>query len=52
MIANAMGWEISLPARVSAAWNGGTNLTDVTVESDDPDWKTEQLASRISGTAY
>ena len=44
MIANAMGWEILLPARVSAAWNGGTNLTDVTVESDDPDWKTEQLA--------
>ena len=43
-IANAMGWELLLPATVSAEWNGGSNLSDITVASGDPAWKAEQLA--------
>ena len=43
-IANAMGWEILLPARVMAEWNGGDKLSDITVESDDPTWRPDQLA--------
>ena len=30
-----MGWEILLPARVTATWNGGAELADLTVEVDD-----------------
>jgi hypothetical protein len=43
-IANAMGWEILLPAKVIAEWNGGNELCDVTAESDDPVWGPNQLA--------
>ncbi len=43
-IANSMGWEILLPATVTAEWNGGSELSDITVQSQDPDWKTKQLA--------
>jgi hypothetical protein len=43
-IANSMGWEILLPAKVRAEWNGGPNLSDLTIESDDPVWKAKQLA--------
>lgn len=43
-VANSMGWEILLPATVTAEWNGGSELSDVTVQSQDPDWKTKQLA--------
>ena len=43
-IANAMGWEILLPAKVIAEWNGGTKLSDITIEGDDPVWRAEQLA--------
>jgi hypothetical protein len=43
-IANAMGWEILLPAKVSAEWNGGNKISDITVASDDPAWTAEQLA--------
>lgn len=34
-IANSMGWEILLPARVTATWNGGAEIADLTVEVDD-----------------
>ena len=44
IIANAMGWEILLPARVVAEWNGGTGLPDITVETDDPSWHSDQIA--------
>ena len=30
-IANAMGWEITLPAGLTAEWSGGSNLSDVTL---------------------
>ena len=43
-IANAMGWEILLPAKVVAEWNGGTKLSDITIKSTDPVWRAEQLA--------
>jgi hypothetical protein len=43
-IANAMGWEILMPAAVSAEWNGGSNLSDIKVESHDPAWQPEHLA--------
>ena len=46
-IANAMGWEITLPARLTAEWSGGSNLSDVTIESNDPG--VEQLASSHFG---
>ena len=34
-IANAMGWEILLPAKVTATWNGGTETSDLIVETHD-----------------
>ena len=43
-IANAMGWELLLPAKVTAEWNGGSKISDIVVETDDPVWKPEQLA--------
>jgi hypothetical protein len=48
-IANAMGWEILLPGRVIAEWNGGKELCDVSVETDDPVWSAEQLATSHFG---
>ena len=51
-IANAMGWEILLPANVSAEWNGGSNLSDIKVESDDPDGGPNSWRCRISATAF
>ena len=48
-IANAMGWEILLPARMKAEWNGGSELTDVMVASDDPAWAAHLLASSHFG---
>jgi hypothetical protein len=48
-IANAMGWEILLPARITAKWTGGVELADLTVESDDPKWPTHRLASSHFG---
>ena len=43
-IANGMGWEILLPAKVIAEWNGGRELSDITVETDDSAWRPHQLA--------
>lgn len=48
-IANAMGWEITLPAGLTAEWSGGNNLSDVTVESSDPAYAVDQLASSHFG---
>jgi hypothetical protein len=48
-IANAMGWELLAPARVTAAWNGGPELEDLTVEVDDPAWAGGKLASSHFG---
>ena len=43
-IANGIGWEILLPAKVTAEWNGGPELSDITIASDDPAWRPDQLA--------
>jgi len=48
-IANAMGWELLAPARVTAEWNGGRELEDMTVEVDDPAWGGAKLASSHFG---
>lgn len=48
-IANAMGWELLSPARVTAEWNGGRELTDMTVTVDDPAWGESKLASSHFG---
>ncbi|MGD9500972.1 MAG: DUF6065 family protein [Methyloceanibacter sp.] len=43
-IANAIGWEILLPAKVLAEWNGGNRLSDITIATDDPVLRPEHLA--------
>ena len=43
-IANGIGWEILLPGKVRAEWNGGPELSDITIASDDPAWRPDQLA--------
>lgn len=43
-IANAMGWELIVPARVTASWNGGDEREDLQVEVDDPAWAKDRLA--------
>lgn len=48
-IANAMGWELLSPTRVTAEWNGGRGLPDVTVTVDDPAWGGGKLASSHFG---
>jgi len=35
-IGNAYGWQLLLPVDVSAEWNGGPNLSDVTVSCSHP----------------
>jgi len=42
-IANSMGWNIILPTRISAEWNGGTDPGDLVVEVDDPSWQDDAL---------
>ena len=48
-IANAMGWELLSPARVTAEWNGGRELEDLKVEVDDLAWGGNKLASSHFG---
>ena len=48
-IANAMGWEVLTPCRVTAEWNGGQALSDLAVATDDPDWRAEKVASSHFG---
>lgn len=43
-IANAMGWELRSPARVTAQWNGGPEPEDLAIEIDDPAWREGRLA--------
>jgi hypothetical protein len=37
-IANAAGWELLLPCDVTAEWNGGRELKDMTVTHSDEAW--------------
>ncbi len=48
-IANAMGWEILAPTRVTADWNGGDLIKDLVVEIDDPSWGNDRFASSHFG---
>jgi hypothetical protein len=48
-IANAMGWELLSPSRVTAEWNGGRELEDMTVTVEDPAWGGSKLASSHFG---
>lgn len=48
-IANAMGWELLSPARVTAEWNGGPELADMVVTVEDPAWGEGKLASSHFG---
>ena len=48
-IANAMGWVLLSPARVTAEWNGGPELEDLKVEVEDPNWGENKLASSHFG---
>ncbi len=48
-IANAMGWELLAPTRVTAEWNGGKELEDLAVEVDDPAWGEGKLAASHFG---
>ncbi len=43
-IANSFGWELLLPANVTAEWNGGAGLDDISVEVDDEAWSGGKLA--------
>ena len=49
-IANAMGWEILAPCRVTAAWNGGPELSDLTIEVEGNAERPERLASSHFGS--
>lgn len=49
VIANAMGWELLSPTRVTADWNGGPELGDLTVAVEDPAWGEDKLASSHFG---
>jgi hypothetical protein len=37
-IANSMGWEILCPIAITAEWNGGPDIEDLTVHVEDTDW--------------
>jgi Family of unknown function (DUF6065) len=43
-IANCYGWELILPADVTAEWNGGSGLADITLSVDHADWNGDRLA--------
>ena len=46
-IANAMGWDLLSPARVTAEWNGGVELADIAIAVDDPTWEGKLAASHF-----
>jgi hypothetical protein len=46
-IANAMGWDVLSPTRVTAEWNGGTGLPDITVTVEDPAWEGKLASSHF-----
>jgi hypothetical protein len=46
-IANAMGWDLLAPARVTAEWNGGVELADIAVAVDDPAWEGKLASSHF-----
>ena len=49
-IANAMGWELLLPADIVATWNGSDDLDAVTVDVQDPDYDGPKIAGSHFGS--
>jgi hypothetical protein len=49
-IANSLGWEVLLPCRVEAEWNGGREMDDLRVEVSDDAWRDRQIASSHFGS--
>src|SRR5262249_55491680 len=43
-IANAMGWELLSPTRITARWNGGLELADIEVDIEGEEWKANRVA--------
>ena len=48
-IANSFGWELILPADVTAEWNGGAGLPDLSVTVDGAAWGNGKLAASHFG---
>lgn len=48
-IANACGWELILPCDVEAEWNGGSQLSDITVTIGSEIWGNGRLAASHFG---
>jgi hypothetical protein len=48
-IANAMGWELVMPATVVATWRGSAEFDGVDVEVSDPSWADGAIASSHFG---
>jgi hypothetical protein len=49
-IANSLGWELLLPCRVEAEWNGGLELEDLQIEIADATWRDRHVASSHFGS--
>ena len=50
-IANSMGWELLCPMPVSAEWNGGPELEDITVKvegAENPDLSRNRTSATVS----
>jgi len=48
-IANAMGWEILLPTTISATWNGGNEIEDISVTIADASYDAHAIAASHFG---
>ncbi|MGE5723021.1 MAG: DUF6065 family protein, partial [Sphingomonadales bacterium] len=49
-IANSLGWEVLLPCRVEAEWNGGQEIDDLRVDIADAPWCERKIASSHFGS--
>jgi len=48
-IANACGWELLLPCDVEAEWNGGPEISDLSVRVESEDWGEGRIAASHFG---
>jgi hypothetical protein len=48
-IANSLGWEVLLPCRVEAEWNGGPEMEDLRVQVVDETWRDRHIAASHFG---
>lgn len=49
-IANSFGWELLLPCRVEATWNGGPELADLTIAIHDAEGAQRPIATSHFGS--